>query len=110
MEEIEKTEVVPLDPDYETKTELTMLLIMEATKRDKRKAYAEFLGIPWSEYKRYVKKYRYVLRAYRKDNGTYKGEFENVEASADLTQQQIAEGHKLLDSIIKHIHSQKMGI
>lgn len=100
---MDKAEIIPFQPDEEQRAELTMLLVMEETPRDMRQRKAEQLTIPWSEYKRIVRKYRYVLRAYRKQKGTYEGEFEDKQPIAELSQQEIARGHELLNDIVKKL-------
>jgi len=93
--------VTELTPDNIQKAELTMLLIMEETRRDDRKAQAKKLGVPWAEYKQLVRKYRMILRAYRIKNETYEGEFEPRKTGRALTAQEISRAHEMLDKIIK---------
>ena len=102
-DEKEETKVKTLDSDDERKAELTLLAIMEETKRDERPRALKNLGCPMSEYKRLKRKYRYVLRMYRKANGTYKGEFEDKKPSDAPSLYQIQLAHQILDSIKKNL-------
>lgn len=92
-------DTVSLTQLREQKEELTLLALMEEVPRAQREAKAKELLVPWKEYKRYVRKYREVLKRHRMNNKTYEGEFEDGKPGETLSMKEIERGHEILEQL-----------
>lgn len=94
--------VTPLTDKRAQQAELTLLVGMEGVSEEERNKALKAFGVPDGEYERLVRKYRFLLKEFRTQKGTYKGEFDTPE-NKDLDAHEVEQGHKLLDLIIKNI-------
>lgn len=94
--------VIQLTNENIQRAELTLLVTMEDVPEDARNKALKAFGVPDGEYARLVRKFRFVLKEFRIQRGTYKGEFDEA-VNNKLDAHDMEQGHKLLDSIMKGI-------